>query len=365
MKDRIRSEADTAGKEDDISFFMAQAFIELSEMIQIRDEVLAHADDFGIEIKLKRRASDKGEHRGEWQGEKKHSQQRDGKQKHFRGYRKDFRKSDRTKTNPGAETKNQRRFYSKKAAETKVSKSPDEYMKLVNNVGDEQKVFTLLDTGCSISIINRKIITDSFVISREELSEYQLELADGTSMNVSEKWKILVKASGAFGRDLYFYEWVIPINMNENSQHDLLLCFNTIIRLDLLGARFPVISDHAEDWEADWETKSCKFDQKCISEELRRELIPIVKDYIEQINPEQPAIMEPMIIEVAEDTPSIAYRARRLPARHAEFVREEIDRLMEKGIIVRAKSRFASPILVVPKKGNKFRMVIDYRRINT
>ncbi|GKT34471.1 hypothetical protein ADUPG1_002820, partial [Aduncisulcus paluster] len=75
--------------------------------------------------------------------------------------------------------------------------------------------------------------------------------------------------------------------------------------------------------------------------------------------------MEPMIIEVAEDTPSIAYRARRLPARHAEFVREEIDRLMEKGIIVRAKSRFASPILVVPKKGNKFRMVIDYRRINT
>ncbi|GKT33421.1 hypothetical protein ADUPG1_007338, partial [Aduncisulcus paluster] len=45
-------------------------------------------------------------------------------------------------------------------------------------------------------------------------------------------------------------------------------------------------------------------------------------------------------------------RNRRLPARHAEFVREEIDRLMEKGIIVRAKSRFASPILVVPKKGN-------------
>ncbi|GKT34348.1 hypothetical protein ADUPG1_007716 [Aduncisulcus paluster] len=45
LKDRIRSEADTAGKEDDISFFMAQAFIELSEMIQIRDEVLAHASE--------------------------------------------------------------------------------------------------------------------------------------------------------------------------------------------------------------------------------------------------------------------------------------------------------------------------------
>ncbi|GKT29282.1 hypothetical protein ADUPG1_005222, partial [Aduncisulcus paluster] len=59
LKDRIRSEADTAGKEEDLGFFMAQSFIELSEMIQIRDEVIAHYDDFGLQMVKKKRFGDR------------------------------------------------------------------------------------------------------------------------------------------------------------------------------------------------------------------------------------------------------------------------------------------------------------------
>ncbi|GKT18908.1 hypothetical protein ADUPG1_011402, partial [Aduncisulcus paluster] len=59
LKDRIRSEADTAGKEEDLSFSMAQSFIKLSEMIQIRDGVLAHCDDFGLQTVKKKRFGDK------------------------------------------------------------------------------------------------------------------------------------------------------------------------------------------------------------------------------------------------------------------------------------------------------------------
>ncbi|CAG8839056.1 3882_t:CDS:1, partial [Racocetra persica] len=47
-----------------------------------------------------------------------------------------------------------------------------------------------------------------------------------------------------------------------------------------------------------------------------------------------------------------------------EFIRKEVERLKEKCLIKESKSPWASPIVVVPKKGGKLRMCVDYRKLN-
>lgn len=46
-------------------------------------------------------------------------------------------------------------------------------------------------------------------------------------------------------------------------------------------------------------------------------------------------------------------------------MREHIDDLLKKGVITPSSSQYASPAFLVPKKGGKTRMVVDYRGINS
>ena len=60
----------------------------------------------------------------------------------------------------------------------------------------------------------------------------------------------------------------------------------------------------------------------------------------------------------------IRQRAYRLPPAYEKWVQEEIDQLLEAGIIAKSHSPWASPIVMVPKKDGKPRMCIDYRKLN-
>ena len=46
-------------------------------------------------------------------------------------------------------------------------------------------------------------------------------------------------------------------------------------------------------------------------------------------------------------------------------MREHINDLLQKGIVKPSSSQYASPAFLVPKKGGKTRMVVDYRKINS
>lgn len=73
-------------------------------------------------------------------------------------------------------------------------------------------------------------------------------------------------------------------------------------------------------------------------------------------------------INTTDDIP-VHQKVYPYPAAYAEEVRKQVDKLLADGIIRPSRSAWTSPVWIVPKKADasgekKFRMVIDYRKLN-
>lgn len=64
------------------------------------------------------------------------------------------------------------------------------------------------------------------------------------------------------------------------------------------------------------------------------------------------------------DAAPIKSKCRPLNPIISERVKNKLDELEKRGIIRKSSSPWASPILIILKKDNDFRLVADYRRIN-
>ena len=65
-------------------------------------------------------------------------------------------------------------------------------------------------------------------------------------------------------------------------------------------------------------------------------------------------------IPLIDDTP-VAQRYRRIPPLEYEVVKEHINQLLSSQVIRESSSPYASPIVLVRKKGGKLCMCVDYR----
>ena len=70
-----------------------------------------------------------------------------------------------------------------------------------------------------------------------------------------------------------------------------------------------------------------------------------------------------LVIKTKEALP-ISSMPYRVPDRMKEGVRQEVNKLVEMGVVIPSTSPWASPIVPVPKSDGSIRLCIDYRRIN-
>ncbi|GES72789.1 retroviral-like aspartic protease 1 [Rhizophagus clarus] len=68
-------------------------------------------------------------------------------------------------------------------------------------------------------------------------------------------------------------------------------------------------------------------------------------------------------IDTGDATP-IGQRFYRTSYQNQLFIKEEIQRLLDTGLIVPSKSQWTSPVVVVEKKNGKKRLCVDYRKLN-
>ena len=63
------------------------------------------------------------------------------------------------------------------------------------------------------------------------------------------------------------------------------------------------------------------------------------------------------------DHPPIAKKPYTLALKHYDWVKEEIDKLLEAGVIRESHSSWSAPIVVVPKGDGGKRLCVDYRAL--
>ena len=69
-----------------------------------------------------------------------------------------------------------------------------------------------------------------------------------------------------------------------------------------------------------------------------------------------------MTIDIG-DHPPIAKKPYTLALKHYDWVKEEIDKLLEAGVIRESHSSWSAPLVVVPKGNGGKRLCIDYRTL--
>ena len=68
---------------------------------------------------------------------------------------------------------------------------------------------------------------------------------------------------------------------------------------------------------------------------------------------------------ILEDGTPVKQRAYRMSPGEESFVKEEIQRMLDKGIIESSNGPWASPIVVVSKKNGSYRLCVDYKKLNS
>ncbi|GFT10576.1 hypothetical protein TNCV_1943271 [Trichonephila clavipes] len=64
------------------------------------------------------------------------------------------------------------------------------------------------------------------------------------------------------------------------------------------------------------------------------------------------------------NSPPISVPPYRMSPVKKEILRKEIEDLLEKDIIKECKSHYGAPVVLIPKPNNRFRLCIDYQKLN-
>ena len=118
----------------------------------------------------------------------------------------------------------------------------------------------------------------------------------------------------------------------------------------------------------------CKvqLQDKTITTDIRQKFEELFEEYGEAFSKNNEDISRTKLVKMDIDTgdsPLVSSRPYTLPLKHYEWVQREIESLEHAGVITKSMSKWASPIVVVPKKSApgeppKRRLCVDFRKVN-
>ena len=118
--------------------------------------------------------------------------------------------------------------------------------------------------------------------------------------------------------------------------------------------------------------RKVQLQDKDITTDIRQKFKELCDKYGEAFSKNNEDIGRTKLVKMDIDTgdsPPVSSRPYTLPLKHYEWVQREIESLERAGVITKSMSKWASPIVVVPKKSApgeppKRRLCVDFRKVN-
>ena len=118
--------------------------------------------------------------------------------------------------------------------------------------------------------------------------------------------------------------------------------------------------------------RKVQLQDKDITTDIRQKLEELCDEYGEAFSKNNEDIGRTKLVKMDIDTgdsPPVSSRPYTLPLKHYEWVQREIESLECAGVITKSMSKWASPIVIVPKKSApgeppKRRLCVDFRKVN-
>ena len=115
-----------------------------------------------------------------------------------------------------------------------------------------------------------------------------------------------------------------------------------------------------------------QLQDKDITTNIRQKFKELCEQYGEAFSKSNEDISRTKLVKMDIDTgdsPPVSSRPHTLPLKHYEWVQREIESLECAGVITKSMSKWASPIVIVPKKSAtggppKRRLCVDFRKVN-
>ena len=118
--------------------------------------------------------------------------------------------------------------------------------------------------------------------------------------------------------------------------------------------------------------RKVQLQDKDIATDIRQKFEELCEEYGEAFSKNNEDISRTKLVKMDFDTgdsPPVSSRPYTLPLKHYKWVQREIESLEHAGVITKSMSKWASPIVVIPKKSApgeppKRRLCVDFRKVN-
>ena len=118
--------------------------------------------------------------------------------------------------------------------------------------------------------------------------------------------------------------------------------------------------------------RKVQLQDKTITTDIRQKFEELCEEYGEAFSKNNEDIGRTKLVKMdidTEDSPPVSSRPYTLPLKHYKWVQREIESLECAGVIIKSMSKWASPIVIVPKKSApgespKRRLCVDFRKVN-